>query len=179
VLYLRNLLPAYSALERGLERHRDTSGLRELADYRLDRATAIESDLMTLRGQYETSVPLLPAAEAYARRIAEIAEGDGYALIAHAYARYLGDLSGGQILRRLLGKSPGLRNEELSFYDFPRFPDLGALKNDYREALDRAASQAPDAQAIIDEGSRAFSLNIDLSWAVQKALPATLNAAAE
>jgi heme oxygenase len=33
------------------------------------------------------------------------AEGDGTRLIAHAYTRYLGDLSGGQILQRLLARS--------------------------------------------------------------------------
>ena len=74
---------------------------------------------------------------AYAGADTKAAEGDGARLIAHAYTRYLGDLSGGQILQRLLARSLELRPSELSFYDFPRFSDLDALKADYRKALDQ------------------------------------------
>ncbi|MDB5652821.1 MAG: biliverdin-producing heme oxygenase [Tardiphaga sp.] len=173
ILLQRNLLAAYQALELGLERHRDTPALQALANYRLDRAPALAADLTALCGGDFTSVPLLPAGAAYAQRVTACAEGDGVRLIAHAYTRYLGDLNGGQILKRLLMKNPGLRAEELSFYDFPNL-DLAALKSGYRDALDRAGLQAADPQAVIDEGLVAFQLNIDLSWAVQNALlPAT------
>ncbi|MET0721398.1 MAG: biliverdin-producing heme oxygenase [Tardiphaga sp.] len=178
ILLQRNLLPAYRALEAGLERHRDTPGLAALAAYRLDRAPALEADLVALCGGDFAAVPLLLAGEAYAQRIDQAAEGDGGRLIAHAYTRYLGDLSGGQILKRLLAKRPGLQPDELSFYDFPAHADLAALKTDYRAALDQAGTLSDDPQAIIDEGLLAFSLNIDLSWAVQNALP-TLATAAE
>ena len=171
VSYLRNLLPAYEQLEQGLARHRDTAALAELAAYRLDRAPAIKADLAALCGDGWTEIPLLPAGAAYGDRIAETAAGDGARLIAHAYARYLGDLSGGQILRRLLAKSPGLLPEQLTFYDFPRFPDLAALKSGYRDALARAGALASHSQDIVDEGAVAFTHNIALSWAVQKALP--------
>jgi len=179
VLLQRNLLPAYQALEAGLERHRDTPGLAALAAYRLNRAPALEADLVALCGGDFSGVPLLPAGEAYAKRIDEAAQGEGSRLIAHAYTRYLGDLSGGQILKRLLAKNPGLQPDELSFYDFPGHADLAALKAAYRGALDQAGMLAPDPQAIIDEGLLAFSLNIDLSWAVQNALLPAPAAAAE
>ena len=75
-------------------------------NYRLDRAPAIESDLVALCGaHWSHDIPLLAAGDLYARRIAKAAEGDGTRLIAHAYTRYLGDLSGGQILQRLLARS--------------------------------------------------------------------------
>ena len=170
ILLQRNLLPAYQALELGLEQHRDNPALATLANYRLDRATALAADLTALCGGSFEEIALLPAGEAYAQRIAACAEGDGARLIAHAYTRYLGDLSGGQILKRLLAKRPGLQPEELSFYDFPGHPDLAALKAEYRKALDDAGALIADQQAVIDEGSRAFQLNIDLSWAVQNAL---------
>ncbi|MBC7581181.1 biliverdin-producing heme oxygenase [Tardiphaga sp.] len=174
ILLQRNLLPAYHALERGLQHHRDTPALAALAGYRLDRAAPLRADLKAMCGGDYADIPLLAAGEAYARRITEAAEGDGARLIAHAYTRYLGDLSGGQILRRLLAKNPGLRPEELSFYDFPDHANLAALKAEYRQALDDAGALAADPRAIIDEGSLAFSLNIELSWAVQNALlPAT------
>ena len=64
----------------------------------------------------------------------------------------------------------GLQPDELSFYDFPGHADLAALKADYRSALDKAGTLAANPQAIIEEGSTSFSLNIELSWAVQNAL---------
>jgi heme oxygenase (biliverdin-producing, ferredoxin) len=177
-LLLRNLLPAYRAMEQGLARHRKTPGIGALANYRLDRAPAIEADLAALCGAaWQHGIPLLPAGDRYARRITEAAQGNGARLIAHAYTRYLGDLSGGQILQRLLERSLGLRPAELSFYDFPRYPDLAELKAAYREALDRAGALAGGQDAVVEEGALAFTLNIDLSCAVQAALQPATNAA--
>jgi heme oxygenase (biliverdin-producing, ferredoxin) len=178
ILLLRNLLPAYQAMERGLARHRKTPGLGALANYRLDRAPAIESDLSALCGKsWQRDITLLPAGDNYARRVAEAAQGNGARLIAHAYTRYLGDLSGGQILQRLLTRSLELWPDQLSFYDFPRYPDLTALKMGYREALDRAGTLTHDSAAIVEEGALAFTLNIDLSCAVQAALRISVSAA--
>jgi heme oxygenase len=171
ILLLRNLLPAYRAMEQGLEHHRASPALGHLADYRLDRARALECDLVALCGErWSQHIPLLAAGELYARRIGKAAEGDGMRLIAHAYTRYLGDLSGGQILQRLLARSLELRASELTFYDFPQFADLDALKADYRQALDRAGAGAADPQTVVEEGAIAFSLNIDLSCAIKAML---------
>jgi heme oxygenase len=173
ILLQRNLMAAYQALEAGLESHRDTPALAALASYRLDRASAMQADLNAMCDGDFSAVPMLAAGDAYVKRIENAAKGDGELLIAHAYTRYLGDLSGGQILKKLLAKNPGLVPEELSFYDFPAHADLAALKSDYRNALDDAGKLAKHPQAIIDEGSVAFQLNTDLSWAVQ----ARINAA--
>jgi len=170
ILLQRNLLPAYQALEAGLESHRDNPLLATLAAYRLDRASALKADLEALCGGDFAQVPVLPEGAAYADRIEQAAKGDGELLIAHAYTRYLGDLSGGQILKKLLAKKPGLTPNELTFYDFPAYADLAALKNDYRNALDEAGKRATQPQAIVDEGSVAFQLNTDISWAVQAAI---------
>jgi len=171
VLLLRNLLPVYQAMEQGLENHRGSAALGKLADYRLDRATAIESDLVALCGErWSQHIPLLAAGELYTSRIVKAAESDGMRLIAHAYVRYLGDLSGGQILQRLLTRSLEFRPSELSFYDFPRFSDLNALKTDYRQALDQAGAGVTDPQTVVEEGAMAFSLNIDLSCAIKAVL---------
>ena len=168
VTLMRNLWPAYAALEQGLDRHRTTPALQPLAAYRLDRAPAIAADLDALAGSdWPDRWPLLPEGAAYADRIATAAEGDGARLIAHAYTRYLGDLSGGQILRRLLARSLALRDDELSFYDFKSFADPAALKTDYRNALEAAGRLAADPAAIVAEGATAFSLNIALSCAVR------------
>lgn len=170
-LLLRNLQPAYRELEEGLERHRDNPILAPLARYRLSRTAAITTDLAALlESKGDSEPPLLPEGEAYARAVARAAEGDGSRLIAHAYTRYLGDLNGGQIVKRLLEKSLGLTAEQLTHYDFSAIAEPATLKSGYRQALEVAGSAAPDPDAIIEEGAHAFECNITLSIAVQRSL---------
>jgi heme oxygenase len=170
VLFLRNLLPAYRALEEGLACHAGSKIFSELANYRLDRAPALAADLNALSGPgWESRVPVLPSAQTYAAKIDDAANGDGSRLIAHAYTRYLGDLNGGQILQRLLTKALDLKPNETSFYDFSKFSDPVALKTDYRLAIDRAGDAVSDLGSVIEEGALAFSLNIALSEEVQQA----------
>ena len=111
--------------------------------------------------------PVLPATTDYVDAIVRAGMGDGGRLVAHAYARYLGDLSGGQILKRLLARSLDLHPAALSFYDFSAIDDVAAFKADYRAAIDRAGDVSEDFDAIVEEGARAFELNIALSVALQ------------
>ena len=167
-LFLRNLLPAYEELERGLERHSEAPAVRALARPAVYRAPALRSDLAALCGlQWTASLPLLPAGARYARRVADAAAGDGARLIAHAYVRYLGDLNGGRALSRLLARFPGLEPAVLSFYRFPDIADLEGFKAAYRGDLDRAALEIADLAAVIEEAAVAFGLNIEVSEAVQ------------
>ncbi len=164
---LQNLLPVYRALEDGLERHRDTPGVRLIIRPELSRATAIAHDLADLNAEAEC-LPFLPEGEQYARRIADIADGEPVRLIGHAYTRYLGDLSGGRVLRTLLGRTLALPPSSLTLYEFSTIPDPDRYKVGYRRALDRVASEA-DAAAVIDEAMGAFRLYIALSCAVEAA----------
>ncbi len=167
-LLLRNLLPAYEAMESGLDRHRDTRGTSLFARREIYRADALRADLAAIAGaDWARDLALLPAGAAYRDRLADAASHDGGRLIAHAYARYLGDLSGGQILKKLLGKSIGLTAPELTFYDFPAIADQRAFKGEFRDALDRAGDEVSDFDAVVEEGAAAFRLNIDVSNAVQ------------
>ncbi len=129
-LFLRNLAPAYDQLERGLARRAATPGVGALARPEVYRAAALAADLAHLHGpHWARELPLLPAAERYAARIeAAEARGAGEGLIGHAYVRYLGDLSGGQALRRRLAKSLALPASALSFHDFPGIADPEAHK---------------------------------------------------
>jgi heme oxygenase (biliverdin-producing, ferredoxin) len=174
-LFLRNLLPAYQQLERGLERHALAPGICMIAQPALYRAGALASDLESLCGSaWSSTLPLLAAGERYARRVAAAAEDDGARLIAHAYVRYLGDLSGGQAMRKLLARPLGLDHHGLGFYEFPDIGDHETFKAAYRDSIDRAAHEVAAVAAIVDEAAVAFELNIDVSKAVQEALnPAT------
>jgi heme oxygenase len=171
-LFLRNLLPAYLALEEGLERLKSTPAFRGLAVRAVYRGPALEADLAAVAGpEWADGLRLLPEGAAYADRVARAAEGDGARLIAHAYARTLGDLNGGQVLRRLLGRSLGLDATGLSFYDFPEIEDMAAFRPAYRAALDGAADHIADPVAVIEEAAEAFRLNIAVSEAARRGAP--------
>jgi len=169
-LLLRNLLPVYSTMEQALAAHRTTAVTGLLVRPELDRTGAIASDLRMIAELHEIGdLPQLPQATRYADAIRQASEGTGIGLIAHAYARYLGDLSGGQILKKLLERSLNLPPEALAFYDFPEIPDIAAFKSCYRAAINRAGDELGDFDPVADEGARAFELNIELSVAVQEA----------
>ena len=169
-LFLANQWPIYDALERGLTAHRDTPGIGELADVSVYRAAPLESDLRAIAGStWRTELPSLPAADRYARRIVSCAADAGELLIAHAYVRYLGDLSGGRILKSVLRRTLQLNDESLRFYDFPGTADIDALRLRYRAAIDRAGNSLVDAEAVSNEAAIAFELSIELSQAVAAA----------
>jgi heme oxygenase (biliverdin-producing, ferredoxin) len=164
---LRNLLPVYRELESGLERHRDSAGTGRAAQPAVYRSAALESDLAAVCGpDWQRDLAIVPAAERYAAAVAAAAASDGSRLIAHAYVRYLGDLSGGRILRAIVARSLSLDATQLAFYDYPGGENVDALKTTYRAALDRAAAHAHDPAGVIAEAEHAFRLNIDLSVAV-------------
>ena len=58
------------------------------------------------------------------------------ALIGHHYTRYLGDLSGGQILKGIVKELEPTRGEGLNFYEFDDIPDAKEFKTCYRKTLD-------------------------------------------
>lgn len=170
-LFLRNLAPAYQQLEIGLEQHRSTPGVRELARREVYRSDALETDLAWLFGaDWRRAAPLLAEGWHYADRIAAAAKEAPERLIGHAYVRYLGDLSGGQILKRILATSPGIPSRGLTFYDFPDIEDLVGYKRAYQDALDVSGRAIPDRRGVIAAAVEAFSINIRVSEAVRRAV---------
>jgi heme oxygenase len=166
---LRNLLPVYQRLEEGLESHRGTPGLGSIAKPALYRSAAISSDLSQLCGdEWSTTLPVLASAERYVETVALAAQGGGSGLIAHSYVRYMGDLNGGQILKRLLARSLNLTPAMLSFYDFPSIADLDAFKAEYRNCLEEAGLQVLDTEAVVEASAEAFRLNIALSKEIEE-----------
>ncbi|MBV9654298.1 MAG: biliverdin-producing heme oxygenase [Acetobacteraceae bacterium] len=163
-LWLRNLLPTYQEMEAALERYRGRAPFIELARPELYRAEAIISDLHRLTGGWHR-LPLLHAGSIYAQQVAQAATGDGHLLIAHVYTRYLGDLSGGLVLKRVLARLPGAQS--FRFHDFPGIADRQACQIEFRAAIDRAGAQRSDWTDILVEGAAAFRCNIELSKAIQ------------
>lgn len=171
-LLMHNLLPAYRALESGLTAHRHSRGVGRLYRPEVWRVGPLEADLaaMDVGGLH-----VLPEGEAYAARIAAAAADDGALLIAHAYTRTMGDLSGGQILHRLLAGSLALESAALGFYAFPEIADIAAYKTLYRAEIGAAGLEIADPAAVCDEACDGFHLTIALSEAIATLLPACVS----
>jgi heme oxygenase len=170
-LLLRNVLPAYRAMEQALDAGRDRKIYSAFAQPSLYRSERIASDLAALHGDnWESDLPQLPEADRYAETVTQAGEGDGSRLVAHAYVRYFGDLSGGQVLKRLLSKTLGLSPEALNFYEFPEITDPAAFKQAMREAIDRDVAQSCEHEPVLREAMSAFEHNIAVSTAIQRVL---------
>jgi heme oxygenase len=79
-------------------------------------------------------------------------------LAAHAYVRYLGDLAGGQVLRRIVARSYGLQDHGVRFYAFgPAVPGLVA---GLRQVLDALPAEAHGP--IVAEACSAFQRHVEL-----------------
>lgn len=175
-LYLRNLLPAYGALEDGLDaqRHRrGDAGAGRLAQQPVYRAARIRADLSGLCGpDYASELSLLPEGRAYADEVAAGAAGDGAPLVGHAYTRYLGDLNGGRIIFRQLSSRPDFMPAHLTFHQFGPDAPADSLRHTYRQAIDDAGRDLGDDATIVAAAITAFRLNIALSVAVQRSAAA-------
>ena len=169
-LFLRNLLPAYQALEAGSRADLQLAGVDTLLPPELFRAALIECDLVSIvGGDWHRSLPLLANGARYADRITRARAADPALLLAHAYVRYLGDLSGGQIMMRLLARTLELGVHQLSFYAFPAIANLASYKSGYRHAIDALELDPLRQAAIAGEAVAAFEINIALSLEVQAA----------
>lgn len=137
---------------------RDAVGATLVFD-ELTRVPAIELDLQHLLGDgWAERVRPLPATQAYVDRLHAVGDSlPHYA--AHAYTRYLGDLSGGQILRRMMQRHYGFEDAGVAFYDFPQIHKLKPFKDVYRERLDALPFDAPTRAVVVDEARLAFRLN--------------------
>lgn len=160
--FLRNLLPVYEALESALDRASAAgSSAARLAQPDLYRASRLKADLRRLGGE---DAVVTDGARRYAARI-EAVEHDSGRVAAHAYVRYLGDLNGGQILKRLVGRHLELDPDCLTFYDFP-VEDPSRLASDYLVAIDEVARTSDEPGRTVDEARTAFELSIALGHEV-------------
>ena len=150
----------YSALEEMAVELRDHPVVGPFIADELFRLPALEADLAHLLGEgWREAVPATAAATDYAARIRKVATEWPAGYVAHHYTRYLGDLSGGQILRRGLQRSYGLADTGLTFFVFDRIAKPKLFKDNYRDLLDRIALDRTGQDRVIDEACLAFELN--------------------
>lgn len=153
----------YEALEAAADRFAADPAFAPFHSPGLARMPALEADLAHLIGDdWRDRISPVPATAAYAARIREVAEEGWIAgLVAHHYTRYLGDLSGGQMIAKRVAKQHGLDREGVAFYDFGALGSLVDFKNEYRVALDVLGERldAEERARMLDEVRAAYAFN--------------------
>lgn len=165
----------YGALEAASDRHRDHEVVGLFADPALHRCSAIEDDLRVLAGDdWRDRHSTTPATNAYVARIEEVCTDWPGGFVAHHYVRYLGDLSGGQLIRRILARHYGITDGAgLSFYVFDQLDNGIEFKKAYRTRLDDAPWDDAEQSRIVEEARRAFEHNIALFASLDRPTPPT------
>ena len=158
---LTNFYYVYDTMEQRIRETEDPM-VQAIKSEDLERKEAIERDLEYYYGAdwKEKQIPS-EACNTYCHRINEIAEKDPYLLVAHHYTRYIGDLSGGKILKEIAARvlKPPV-GKGLQFYEFPSIPDAKEFKNNYRAVLDNLDCDEQQINALITEANYAFRLNM-------------------
>ncbi|AFY66454.1 heme oxygenase (biliverdin-producing) [Geitlerinema sp. PCC 7407] len=170
--FLADLYFVYSALEVEMQRHQHHPVIGSVYFPELHRAEGLAQDLAFYYGlRWRSEVEPSPAAKVYLERIQSISDSDPSLLLAHAYTRYMGDLSGGQALRSIIRLALNLPPQEgTHLYEFATLPTPEArrsFKERYRQALREVPLDESTAQRIVDEANTAFSLNCHLMEALE------------
>ena len=150
----------YTALEEQVEKYKDDPFISPIAFDELKRVPALEKDCEFYWGKNWRSV--INPTDACKNYVARVKKINAKFLVGHHYTRYLGDLSGGQILRNIADKSMGLNGQGLAFYEFDGISSAKGFKERYRHALDNLPITWSDGELIINEANYAFKLNMDV-----------------
>ncbi|KAF7980646.1 hypothetical protein HWV62_37460 [Athelia sp. TMB] len=176
--FLMMLWHVYDALERALEKHAEHPLLKPTYDPGLlARAPSIAEDIAFFLGCPVSTWQSNPAhttlllshlqpLEAYQMRIRTLSDSnDPSLLLAHAYVRYLGDLSGGQIIQRRIAKAYDLDTAEgngCQFYHFET-DNTKQVKEWYRTGMNTAVGGDEKLKAaLLAEANHVFELNMNL-----------------
>jgi heme oxygenase len=154
----------YEALEGAAAAFGADDIARPFLSEQLTRLPALEADLAFLLGDgWRDAIAPLATTERYVRRIHEIvATGWAGGFVAHHYTRYLGDLSGGQIIRTLMQRQFGFETNGVGFYLFAEIAKPREFKDVYRAQLDAVGWTEAERELVIDEVILAYRFNTEL-----------------
>ena len=165
---LTNFYYVYDTMEQRIRETEDPL-VQAIKSEDLERKEAIERDLEYYYGpDWKEKQEPSEACNKYCHRLNEVAEKDPYLLIAHHYTRYIGDLSGGKILKEIAARvlKPPV-GKGLDFYEFPSIPNAKEFKNNYRSVLDNLDCDEQQINALITEANYAFRLNMYMFEEIQ------------
>ncbi|QKJ20906.1 heme oxygenase (biliverdin-producing) [Microbacterium hominis] len=153
----------YEALERTAGVMRNDPVASVFLSDKLTRLPALEADLEFLLGpDWRERIEPLPTTRRYVDRVNEVGATWAGGFVAHHYTRYLGDLSGGQFIGRVMARRFGFETNGIGFYLFDDIADPKAFKDVYREQLDAAPWDAAEQERVIAEVLLAYRFNTDL-----------------
>lgn len=175
VALLAQSLPIYRTLEESCRQSATSPVLAPLLDERLDRTARLEADLAYHATHGRVYPTVLPATEAYIATLREHAHRPA-ALVAHHYVRYLGDLSGGQVIGRLVQRHYAADPAGLTFYTFD-IDRPKRYKDDYRATLDVLPLDDSERDEALSTARKAFAMNADLFAQLSIDFPAQRRAA--
>ena len=155
--YLLRLRQVYATLESVPRLMAHDPYVAAVHDLALERLAAIDEDLEAW-APGQTLQAHSPAASAYCDRVLD-ARAWGGLYVAHHYTRYLGDLSGGQAIGRILDREFDLGGRGTAFYAFPGVGKPKPYKDAYRARLDELGADADEKARIVEEVKVAFGLN--------------------
>ncbi|MGI5489901.1 heme oxygenase (biliverdin-producing) [Microtetraspora malaysiensis] len=163
---------AYVALEEAGRALADDPIAGPFVSPELERIPSLEADLEELYGKdWRDKVAPSKSTLTYVARINQVADWPG-GFIAHHYTRYLGDLSGGQVIRKIVERIYKFPTSAgVQFYTFPGIPDLKQFKIDYREKLNALEVDEVQAKRIIAETVLAYQFNTEVLVEIGKRLP--------
>lgn len=161
---IANLYLVYSALEAELQCYSTHPVVSLIYFPELNRQSNLEKDLAFYYGEdWREEILALEAGKTYVARIHEIANTEPALLVAHAYVRYMGDLSGGQSLKKIVRSALELPSDKgTGLHEFEQLPTVEAIrafKVKYRDALNGLPVDDGLAEKIIAEANYAFELN--------------------
>jgi heme oxygenase len=153
----------YEAIEAAAERMKHDPVAAPFISSKLTRLPAIEEDLRFLIGHdWREQIAPLPTTARYVARIDEVAATWNGGFVAHHYTRYLGDLSGGQIIRTLMQRQFGFETNGVGFYLFGDIAKPKEFKETYRAQLDAVGWNDEESNRVIDEVLVAYRFNTEL-----------------
>ncbi|WP_341529655.1 heme oxygenase (biliverdin-producing) [Nostoc sp. UHCC 0302] len=170
--FLGNLYYVYSELEAAIESHVNHPVISAVYFPELNRHASLEKDMVFYYGdEWRKQVTPSAAAQTYIARIREVSASAPALLLGHAYTRYMGDLSGGQMLQKVAQSALKLSGYEgTSFYNFEQIPDKKAFKDKYRQALNALPIDDAIAQRIVAEANNAFQFNLQMAQELEGSL---------
>ena len=153
----------YTAIEEDFRIFKNDPVIGKLYLPELERVNSLERDLRYYYGpMWRSLIQPTKACQRYVDRIHEVAKTEPELLVGHHYTRYLGDLSGGQILKNIAQKAMNLKGEGLYFYEFDKIDNAKEYKTKYRSILDELPLTESQQNAIIVEANWAFRLNMHM-----------------
>nr|BED43223.1 heme oxygenase [Pyropia sp. Myanmar_A]BED43420.1 heme oxygenase [Pyropia sp. Myanmar_B]BED43617.1 heme oxygenase [Pyropia sp. Myanmar_C] len=159
-----NLYFVYCAIEEEILSNKDHPAIKPIYFAELNRQKSLAEDLNYYYGSdWLNLIEPSPATKIYVDRIHSIGNQQPELLVAHAYTRYLGDLSGGQILKKIAKGAMNLSDDRgTKFYDFDQIENEKLFKDQYRSALNTIPVSDSQIQNIVAEANISFTLNMKM-----------------